>query len=147
LAQCILSEFKGDTLFNSPVSFISQNDDSVTGTTRDGKKISASHVVCTVPLNVLHSIEFTPPLSTEKSNASKEGQVNRGLKVHAYTKKQIPTMFTNAPPPSPILFGFSESDLPKSLGGGSFSVYFCQENVINTSSASAIADHFTEILE
>ena len=143
LAQCILSEFQGETLFNSPVSSIEQSRHLVTLTTRTGVKVSAKQVVSTVPLNVLHSISFTPPLSPEKLDASKQGHINKGTKIHMYTDDRIPTFFTNAPPSSPILFGFSD-DLPPPAG--SFSVYFCQSSHLDGKDATSLAENFTKIM-
>jgi monoamine oxidase len=144
LAQCILGEFRGDTLFSSPVANIDQTSDGVAVTTTNGHKISASQVVCTVPLNVLHSISFNPPLSKEKVAASKEGQVNRGVKVHLYTPTVTPTFSTNSAPPNSVLFGFSESNVPN---GGSFSVFFCQEEQLDTSSPQSLVKSFKSEVE
>jgi len=142
LAQSILSEFRGDTLFSAPVSNIQQSGQLVTVTTRTGVKVTAAYVVSCVPLNVLHSISFSPPLSNEKFQASQLGHSNKAAKIHMYTKTHIPAMFTMTIPPSPILFGFSETDLPTSQGGGSFTVYFTQSELFTTSSAESIVQGF-----
>jgi monoamine oxidase len=67
LAKCILGKFRGDTLFSSPVADIDQASDGVAVTTTNGHKIFASQVVCTVLLNVLHSISFNPLFQRKKS--------------------------------------------------------------------------------
>jgi hypothetical protein len=108
-------------------------------TTTNGHKIFASQVVCTVPLNVLHSISFNPLLSKKKVAASKEGQVNHGVKIHLYTSTVTSTFSTNSTPPNLVLFGFSESNVPD---GGSFSVFFCQEDQLDTSSPQSIVKSF-----
>ncbi|KAH8894015.1 amine oxidase [Thozetella sp. PMI_491] len=67
--------------FDSAVTQI-QDDGMVTITTRDGATWKAKSVICTVPLNVLSSIQFNPPLSPGKQAAAAEGQVNLCNKVH-----------------------------------------------------------------
>jgi len=140
LARCILADFKGDMLFNSPVAGIEQGS-KVVVTLKTGQKIRSARVVCTVPLNVLHNITFTPPLSPKKLSASKEGHVTKGLKVHMYTKQPLQTVFTSSAPPQPLTFGFTESHLPSD--GGTFSVFFFQNDSIDLTSPESIARDFT----
>jgi hypothetical protein len=80
-----------------------------------------------------------PPSFKEKVAASKEGQVNRGVKIHLYTFTVTSTFSTNSAPPNLVLFGFSESNVPD---GGSFSVFFCQEDQLDTSSPQSIIKSF-----
>ncbi|KAI1083676.1 amine oxidase [Whalleya microplaca] len=68
--------------FETPVARIEDSGDLVTVTSRGGQSWKAKSVICTVPLNVLASIEFSPPLSPGKLAASQEGSVNRCNKVH-----------------------------------------------------------------
>ncbi|KAF7558187.1 hypothetical protein G7Z17_g124 [Cylindrodendrum hubeiense] len=68
--------------FKTPVQRIEDKGGIVTVTARDGQKWKAKSIICTVPLNVLSSIEFYPPLSADKVAASQEGSVNKCNKVH-----------------------------------------------------------------
>lgn len=69
--------------FSSPIQHISQDKGQlVTVTTRSGQIYKASKVVCTVPLNVLADITFTPPLPVLKVQASRQGSTNHCNKVH-----------------------------------------------------------------
>lgn len=68
--------------FNSPVKSVKESNGLVTITSRTGQTWTAKHVICTVPLNVLGSIEFDPPLSAGKRSAAAEGQINLCNKVH-----------------------------------------------------------------
>ncbi|CAK7202167.1 hypothetical protein SEUCBS139899_004887 [Sporothrix eucalyptigena] len=68
--------------FNAAVTHIKDMGNTTTVTTRDGSTYTASSVVCTVPLNVLSSIVFDPPLSMGKQAAANAGQVNHCNKVH-----------------------------------------------------------------
>ncbi|KAH9214557.1 flavin-containing amine oxidase [Leptodontidium sp. 2 PMI_412] len=69
--------------FNNPVESISESDGVVTVTTRSKKTFKALQVICTIPLNVLHDITFSPPLDSLKTEAFSIGQTNRCNKVHA----------------------------------------------------------------
>lgn len=69
--------------FNSPIKFVSDNGDKVEVITRDGRKFQAARLICTVPLNVLNTVSFSPPLPEGKRLASNVGHVNQCVKVHA----------------------------------------------------------------
>jgi hypothetical protein len=60
-----------------------------------------------------------------------------------YTKQRLQTSFTSAPYPHPLIFGFTESHSPH---GGSFSVFFFQNDSIDLTSAQTIAKGFTKQL-
>lgn len=68
--------------FSGPVERIEDAGDIVTVTTRDGKTWKARSVICTVPLNVLASVEFSPRLPVDKVAALQQQSVNRCNKVH-----------------------------------------------------------------
>ena len=69
--------------FKSPVKSIVDRDGSVTLTTTTDKVHRAKRVVNTIPLAVLPTIHFEPPLSPLRQEAIKVGQVNYLTKVHA----------------------------------------------------------------
>lgn len=116
---------------------VAQSTDFVVATTTKGQKLSASHVVYTITVNVLHRISFNPPLPKEEIEASTEGQVNGGVKIHC-THPPQPT------PPNPVLFGFSKSNIPNA---GSFSVFFCPANELETSSFESLVHGFRRQVE
>ena len=89
-------------------------------TTISGTKVSAKHVVCTVQLNVLHSITFSPPFPSNKLAASKEGQFNKERKSNCALNPKY-QQYSVTQHQSAMLFGFSESDIPT---GGPFFVFF-----------------------
>lgn len=68
--------------FKTPVQRIDDTGGIVTVTSRDGKTWKAKSVICTVPLNVLSSVEFSPPLPADKIEAIHHKSVNRCNKVH-----------------------------------------------------------------
>lgn len=69
--------------FNSPVKSICDQGKKVTLTTRDGRQYTAARLVSTIPLNVLSSITFDPPLDPQRVEAVSIGHVNQCVKVHA----------------------------------------------------------------
>lgn len=69
--------------FNSPVKSICDQGKKVTLTTRDGRQYTAARLVSTIPLNVLSSITFDPPLDPQRAKAASNGHVNQCVKVHA----------------------------------------------------------------
>ncbi|KAJ5280537.1 hypothetical protein N7478_005909 [Penicillium angulare] len=70
-------------VFNSPVKSIADHSDKVTLSTRDGKEYAAKRLVSTIPLNVLNSISFSPPLDSQRASGTNIGHVNQCVKVHA----------------------------------------------------------------
>lgn len=69
--------------FSSPVLEIDQSRQQVVVTTKEGRRISAQYLVCTVPLNVLNDVKFNPPLAHSKVLAASKGHVNLCVKAHA----------------------------------------------------------------
>lgn len=69
--------------FNTPVQHISSTPSGVQITARSGTTYSALRAICTIPLNVLSDIKFTPPLPAGKQAAIVIGHVNQTVKVHA----------------------------------------------------------------
>lgn len=70
-------------VFNSPVKSISDRGDKVTLTTRDGRQYTGARLVSTIPLNVLNTVTFNPPLDAQRAAAMGIGHVNQCVKVHA----------------------------------------------------------------
>ncbi|EEU41462.1 uncharacterized protein NECHADRAFT_98226 [Fusarium vanettenii 77-13-4] len=68
--------------FSTPVASIREADGVVTVQSRQGQAWRAKAVICTVPLNVLTSIQFEPPLPSAKVKAARQGQVNNCNKIH-----------------------------------------------------------------
>ncbi|OAL44422.1 flavin-containing amine oxidase [Pyrenochaeta sp. DS3sAY3a] len=69
--------------FSQPVQKITDESGTVSVATRTGQKFECSHLICTIPLNVLADIDFSPPLNSLKAEASNIGHVHKGNKVHA----------------------------------------------------------------
>lgn len=70
--------------FSTPVKKVTNKADGrVEVETSVGKTFTASRVICTVPLNVLNTVAFEPPLIPGKQQAASIGHVNQCVKVHA----------------------------------------------------------------
>ncbi|KEZ43119.1 Amine oxidase [Scedosporium apiospermum] len=68
--------------FRTPIERVEDAAGVVTVTARDGKIYKAKSVICTIPLNVLSSVEFLPPLPADKQEALQYKSVNRCNKIH-----------------------------------------------------------------
>lgn len=69
--------------FDTHIAFIKTHSDMVvlsTGANR--KRFAGKRLICTVPLNVLHKVEFDPPLHPNKQAASQKGHIGFGAKFH-----------------------------------------------------------------
>ncbi|GME48596.1 hypothetical protein GTA08_BOTSDO12869 [Neofusicoccum parvum] len=69
--------------FSTPIASVVDNGRTTEVTSRNGKTWRGRSVVCTIPLNVLPGIAFSPPLPPLKTEAIQLGQANRGNKIHA----------------------------------------------------------------
>lgn len=70
--------------FSSPVASVEQGQKGgkVKVTSRSGAVFEAKKVVVTIPLNLLNSVRFDPPIHPGKREASSLGHVNNVVKVH-----------------------------------------------------------------
>lgn len=81
LVEAIANDGGFDVSLNTPVRSVQQSSEGVCVTTESGELVIAKRAVVTVPLNVLHSVEFEPPLSDVKLEASRLKHVGGGYKV------------------------------------------------------------------
>ncbi|KIW04347.1 hypothetical protein, variant [Verruconis gallopava] len=99
--------------FNTPVAAIENTRTSVTVTTRAGQQYRARRAVCTVPLNVLHKINFSPALSSAKLKASKTGHCNKVSKVHVECKNpELRSFSATAFPHNKLTYTFGDGTTP-----------------------------------
>jgi hypothetical protein len=70
-------------IFSDPVTSVEDVDGVVTVTTTGGTQIKAKKVISTVPLNVLNTVKFSPPLSSLKAEAADKGHIDMTRKLHA----------------------------------------------------------------
>ncbi|EXJ70491.1 uncharacterized protein A1O5_06560 [Cladophialophora psammophila CBS 110553] len=72
--------------FDNRVTSVVDSGKDITIQTASGQTFRGAKVVCTIPLNVLHTISFSPPLSPAKAQAIKIGHVNKMSKVHCESR-------------------------------------------------------------
>lgn len=68
--------------FGSRVVSIKDSDGLVTLSTATGETFTGKRLVCTIPLNIFHEVEFDPPLKASKQAASQRGHIGLGAKFH-----------------------------------------------------------------
>ncbi|MGY1622857.1 flavin monoamine oxidase family protein [Geodermatophilus sp. SYSU D00965] len=83
LIEAMLADAGAELRLGAQVTAVAQDGDTATVTLADGTTLTAAAVVVTLPLNVLDSIAFDPPLSDIKRRAAQQGQTSTGTKVWA----------------------------------------------------------------
>lgn len=98
--------------FNTEVTSIAdqsrEHSGSVTVTTSKGEIFRARRVICTIPLNVLKTIKFSPPLSAKRQEAFTIGHVNFMSKVHAIVKGNGMASWSGMLAPGYLVNGFGD---------------------------------------
>jgi monoamine oxidase len=102
LIEGILGDAEAEVKLSTPVRSVRQQDGEVIVTTEEKETVSARAVIVTVPLNVLASIEFSPPLSEGKRAIASEGQAGTGVKLHIKVRGQLGDFSGMAPWPAPL---------------------------------------------
>ena len=74
-----------DILLSQPVENISETEGKVSVYLSKGNTYTATKVISTIPLNVLKTIQFSPPLSPIKTHAIQTGHIGLHTKVHFET--------------------------------------------------------------
>ncbi len=81
----------------TPVTSVHQDGTAITATTGDGTPFTARQLVCTLPVNVLGSIDFRPALPEAKLAASRERTASQGLKTWIRVRGEIDPFTAYAP--------------------------------------------------
>ena len=88
LLEKIIGDSGADIRLSTPVYKVMQNDKGVEVITDSEEIIKADAIVCTVPMNVLKDVEFSPPLRPGKVAASKQTHAGSGTKIHVQLDKE-----------------------------------------------------------
>ncbi len=72
----------------------------------------ARRVISTIPLNVLHDIQFIPPVSALRREAFETGHVNRLVKIHAEVEGSGLASWNGLRYPNLLQFGYGDGVLP-----------------------------------
>ncbi|KAJ5706984.1 hypothetical protein N7488_006785 [Penicillium malachiteum] len=98
-------------LFQNPVGRITDTFDrhgTVEVEMADGRIFYARRVICTVPLNVLKDIQFSPPLNTKRQEAINQGHICFMTKIHAEAKGSGLVSWQGIAYPNDLLLGFGD---------------------------------------
>lgn len=151
LARAMLSDSRCDLMFDTVITGISQSKSGVTLVSRDGKVLEAKKVVCTIPLNCLQDIKFTPALSFLKEAASKEGHINKGAKIHFKLLNTEPGWFAmcNGYGNSPFCFAFSDHNgTQHSEPQGTYCIAFGYNgHLVDEADCTRIIDQFKRFIK
>lgn len=97
-----------DYSFQSPIHAIYDNASLVEVKTTAGSIHQARRVVCTIPLNVLRTIQFFPPLSPKRQEALEVGHVNFMTKIHAEVEGPGLASWNGMRYPNLLMFGYGD---------------------------------------
>jgi hypothetical protein len=99
--------------FNCPVASVENVGNTVKVTSISGEYFRARRLICTAPLNVLHNIKFSPPLSVAKAKASKLGHCNKVSKVHVEcANPELRSFSATAYPHNKLTYTFGDGITP-----------------------------------
>ncbi|WP_308423973.1 flavin monoamine oxidase family protein [Saccharopolyspora thermophila] len=108
LASAIATDTAADLRLGTRVVGVAQQDGGAVVTTADGNRITAKRVICTLPLNVLDTIDFQPALPAAKRSAATERTASQGLKTWIRVRGEIPPFTAYAPDTHPLTFARTE---------------------------------------
>ncbi|MFI6006360.1 flavin monoamine oxidase family protein [Streptomyces sp. NPDC051366] len=91
-----------DIRLNSPVRRVVQSDGGVRVELESGETVSAPTALIALPMNVLNSVEFEPPLSEIKRTASADRHAGAGMKCFVRVKGDIGNVSIVAPEAQPV---------------------------------------------
>lgn len=98
--------------FNVAIASIQDNGSHVVAHCRTGRPFKAKRLVTTIPLNVLSTIQFSPPLLTGKQTAAELGHVNHNSKVHCEVANPDLRSFSGWMYNKPLGFAFGDGTTP-----------------------------------
>jgi monoamine oxidase len=81
LYEPIAADVRGEIALGAPVAAVAQHGDGVAVTTAGGDEHRARRAVVTVPIGVLPSIAFDPPLADAKRVAGERNHAGQGVKA------------------------------------------------------------------
>ena len=121
LIEAIAGDASAEVRFGTTVRSVSSSEGVVAVRTAAGERYEARAVIVTVPLNVLSTIDFDPPLSDSQREVAEAGQASRGIKVWARVRGEVRPFVGFAPP---TLSPLNIAQLEHHVGGDSLVVAF-----------------------
>jgi monoamine oxidase len=98
----IAESVPGEIRLHTTVTAVRQDADGVLVTTAAGEEIRARAVVCTLPVNAMNSIEFSPALPEVWQRQNAETVASQGTKVWIKVRGAMPRFFGYATPQHPL---------------------------------------------
>lgn len=89
LIEAMVADGRPELQLSTPVQRISDEGDHIVVTTQAGARLRAASVIVALPMNVLPSVEFSPPLDPLLLQAASERHAGRGLKVVMKTRGNL----------------------------------------------------------
>lgn len=100
--ELIAQSVPGEIRLGSTVVAVRQDGDGVLVSTADGEQIRARALVCTLPVNAIESIEFSPELPAVWRRQSAERVASQGTKVWIKVRGSLPRFFGYASAQHPL---------------------------------------------
>ena len=97
LVEAIAGDGGAEIRLDSPVATVEHDDRRVAVRLRDGSTLEAAVAVIALPLNVLGSVAFDPPLSAGKREAAAAGQASHGTKIWVRARGGVERAAIGAP--------------------------------------------------
>jgi len=98
--------------FNCPITTVEDDGNKVVVTSEDGRQFKAARMICTIPLNVLNTVRFSPPLSIGKQRAANIGHLNQCTKVHAEVSNRDLRSWSAIDASSKLLYALGDGTTP-----------------------------------
>jgi monoamine oxidase len=102
LANAIAGDINGEIRLNTAVSGIDHDEHGVEVRLENGETLRSRRAILTAPLNILHELDITPPLSETKRELSQEGTASQGLKLWIRVKGPIKPFFAYSTKDHPL---------------------------------------------
>ena len=112
LAQAMLEDGKSEVRLSTVVKKVEDLGAKVRITTTSGETVTAGAAICTVPMNVLPAIEFSPALDKRISKAAKTGHTGVGVKLFIKCPGKQGNIYCMARQshPLPVVFTYYEGE-------------------------------------
>ena len=98
--------------FSTPITEVNTTDHISKVFLENGSVLKARRVICTIPLNVLHTIKFKPPLDALKQEAIDIGHITYQAKLHVEAKGSEKAYTKSSSPDSPLCSMYADQVLP-----------------------------------
>jgi monoamine oxidase len=93
LVEAIADDVAGEIRYEATVTSVEHSAEGAVVHTAEGGSIRARKVISTLPTNILHEMDFQPPLSETKREWSRAGTASQGVKVWIRVKGPIKPFF------------------------------------------------------